>query len=349
MSTGSYRSEGNLGLQAGEEPRWIEGRGTNPVPTASHPDLQVRVVPSRLNFFILGVSSCLNAGLLWGCSHSHSIWIQLVYAWAFSYSNNTLFGLVHESVHRSWNRSRWVNDLGGVLASVWHPTGLVFQRICHFGHHLRNRTDHEIFDMYYEKDNRVLKFLQFYGILTGVYWMTLVLGCLIYLLFPSVFRISQWKSPWAKSADFAMLEPFVNHPEQLRIRLELGFSLLFQCTLFYFLDLKFLPWLLCYWSYGMNWGSLQYADHAWSIRDIREGAWNLKVLPWTRWIYLNYHFHLVHHRFPSLSWVDLPRYVSPKEEMPQFWKIYFKMWKGPTPVTSSAPQELSPELRKDLQ
>ena len=32
----------------------------------------------------------------------------------------------------------------------------------------------------------------------------------------------------------------------------------------------------------MNWSALQYADHAWSPLDVRDGAWDLRINPLVR-------------------------------------------------------------------
>ncbi len=301
-----------------------------------------------LNLLIWVFSSILNGYLLWQCAHVDEWYWKLLCALAFSVSNNTQFSLVHESVHRAYSHSKPLNEIGGILASIWHPTALIFQRICHLGHHIRNRTDHEIFDMYYAHDNRPLKFIQFYAIFTGFFWLSIPVACFLYLVFPWYYRLATMKGAWAKSADLAMLVPFVNNPKWLRIRAEILFTLVCQIALFKFLDLNFASWILCYWTYGMNWGALQYADHAWSVRDIRNGAWNLRVLPITRWFFLNYHYHLVHHRFPTLPWHSLPKYVDPKEPQPVFWKIYFEMWKGPRLVTDPPPKAIEKELMEML-
>jgi hypothetical protein len=47
------------------------------------------------------------------------------------------------------------------------------------------------------------------------------------------------------------------------------------------------------------------ADHAFSPLDQREGAWNLTVSAFTRMAFLNYHFHLCHHRDPTVPWRSL--------------------------------------------
>ena len=102
---------------------------------------------------------------------------------------------------------------------------------------------------------------------------------------------------------------------------------------------------MCYWFFAINWGSLQYADHAWTKRDIRYGAWNLKVSFITKWFFLNYHDHKVHHIYPFLPWVYLPKFVDYNEERPTFWKIYFKILKGPT-LTSEPNPKYNEELNK---
>jgi fatty acid desaturase len=82
----------------------------------------------------------------------------------------------------------------------------------------------------------------------------------------------------------------------------------------------------------VNWSSLQYTDHAFSSLDRQEGAWNLRVNPVVRLIFLNYHHHLVHHREPGIPWTELPRLVRPEDPSPSFWSIYLRMWAGPRPL-----------------
>jgi fatty acid desaturase len=106
----------------------------------------------------------------------------------------------------------------------------------------------------------------------------------------------------------------------------------YQCILFLALDLTWQGWLLCYWAFGLHWSALQYVDHAWSPRDVINGAWNLKVLPVSRALALNYHYHLAHHRQPSLPWIHLPALVDPEEHQPTFWSIYFSLWGGVRPA-----------------
>jgi hypothetical protein len=112
-----------------------------------------------------------------------------------------------------------------------------------------------------------LKFAQFYCILTGVYWLSVPFGCLVFLVFPWAYAIFQTPLLGQAQTDSAMLLPFLNHPAKHRIRLELLMTFGFQIMLFVMLDLSFWPTFACFWIFGMYWGSLQYADHAWSPRE----------------------------------------------------------------------------------
>lgn len=302
--------------------------------------------PTKLNILIQIGASFVSLLSLYEASYQPSWFIKFGFALIFTLSNNTLFSLLHESVHRAYSKNIWINDIAGNLAAFFFPTAMVFQRTCHLGHHLRNRTDHEMFDMYYPEDNKFVKHVQFYSILTGVYWLSIPVGCLMYLIAPSSYSIFVWLNKNHKSTDAAMMIPFLTHPRKTRIRLEMLFTFLFQISVFYLLDLNFSSWLFCYWIFGMNWGGLQYADHAWSERDIRNGAWNLKVPSIIQSIYLNYHLHKVHHQHPHLPWTLLPEYEDPQDVKPSFLRIWLEMWKGPRPANSPAPKPISDEFKK---
>lgn len=301
-----------------------------------------------LNIIVAMTSATMALGLLWAASHTDSIVTLLLCAFAFSFVNNTLFSLLHESVHNSFSKNRKLNDYMGIFCSAFFPTGFTFQRICHLGHHCRNRTDHEMFEMYYKDDSRVMKCLQFYSIFTGIYWITLPIGWLLYLIIPNFYDMLVWtgkRSKIMKHTDVAMLTPFTKKAPHLKIKAELLYTLCFQIVVFQALGLRWDAWLLCYWVFGMNWGALQYADHAWSKRDIREGAWNLRVNKLVQYIFLNYHHHLAHHQHPHIPWFHLGKFVDEKVYRPSFLRIYLRMWLGPTPAEEPAPKSISPEFR----
>src|SRR5262249_1415337 len=119
-----------------------------------------------------------------------------------------------------------------------------------------------------------------------------------------------------------------------RVWPETLFTFALQAMLWWSLGLDWVSWLACYWAFGLNWSSLQYTDHAWSPRDVHEGAWNLRFWPLTQAIFLNYNLHLVHHRQPEIPWLHLPRFVRAGDPAPSFWSIYVPLWLGARPAPS---------------
>src|SRR4051812_14111572 len=116
--------------------------------------------PTGLNIAITFTALAIYSMSLWGASHLSAWPLKAACVGAFMLVGNTLFCLLHEAVHGIFSRNRAINEVFGQLVAMTFPTGLRFQRTCHFGHHLNNRTDHEIFDMYYPTDNRFIKNFQ---------------------------------------------------------------------------------------------------------------------------------------------------------------------------------------------
>ena len=50
-------------------------------------------------------------------------------------------GYVEHLGHGHLHANRTVNEWAGRFLAAFFPTGLGFQRVCHLGHHRRNRTD----------------------------------------------------------------------------------------------------------------------------------------------------------------------------------------------------------------
>jgi fatty acid desaturase len=287
---------------------------------------------------------------LWAASHAESWILKGVAVVVFALVANTLFSLLHEAVHRVYSLTPWVNSVFGQLCAAFFPTGLTFQRIFHIGHHLRNRTDHEMFDLYYPTDNKFTKYLQFYCIFNGVYWFSVPISWLVYFFFPWAYLwLGHSESVELRRAGVVTFQYVYRHPKRWRIRFELLTTMLFQLGIIWALDLKLWPTLLCFWVFGLAWGALQYADHAWSVRDIRQGAWNLRIHPWIKAIFLNYHDHHVHHAHPRIPWHRLPAHVDPSLPRPSFWTIYWEMWKGPRPADSGPPASIDEELSRQLE
>lgn len=301
--------------------------------------IQKENIPDALNLSLAFISTIIMLGALWAVSHSDSIFVRALAVLVFAFINNTLFSLLHEAVHGIFHNNLALNEWARRILAGFFPTGFTLQRIAHLGHHRRNRTDAEMFDYYKPGDNLFFKYIQWYGILTGLYWLLPPAASLLFLITPVwlLKRIMSYSETsdisYQLSAD-GMLSGYKNAPFA-RIKGEIFLSVLMQAAIFYLLDLSFFGWLACYVAFGFNWSSLQYTDHAFSERDVYDGAWNLRVNKIIQYIFLNYHHHRVHHQNPSISWVHLEKYIKEDEFRPLFLEIYLKMWRGPRPVPES--------------
>jgi fatty acid desaturase len=297
-------------------------------------------IPGTLNLVLLIAAMSACCGALWLAAHGN--WWQVVLAVvAFSFLNNTLFSLLHEAVHGIAHPVKRLNEAIGCVAAAFFPTGLTLQRMFHLSHHAHNRSVQEQFDYIRPFDRPLLKHAQWYSILTGLYWLFVPVGALVYFFFPFVLSSHVLRSRSSAAAlqtgSASMFQGLRSLPP-LRARIELLFTACVQLGLFRLLDLRLLPWLACYAAFALNWSSLQYADHAFSPLHLREGAWNLKVNPVTRLLFLNYHHHRAHHTYPDVSWLHLGELVGAAEERPSFWSIYLRMWRGPRPISEAVPE-----------
>lgn len=286
--------------------------------------------PGLLNLVLTVLVSILNVTMLWFVSHRTG-WALLPALLIFSYSNHTMYALLHEAVHGAFHSTRWVNDWAGRWCSAFFPTSYRLQRAFHLTHHRNNRTVSEQWDYLRPGDNRFLKLAQWYSILTGLYWFFIPAASLIYLFVPQILKLGVLReSAMASQTSSDEYLGAVDKLDHRGARLDVLFTLAFQAGLFLVFDLTWTGWLLCYTAFAFNWSSLQYADHAFSPLDLKDGAWNLRTHPVLRAVLLNYPLHRAHHQHPNASWVELPELVDPEEEpQPSFLENWLRMWKGP--------------------
>jgi fatty acid desaturase len=293
-------------------------------------------ITNALNVALVSIVFSAAVGLLWFGSHVTAWYYTVLLGTVFSYVLLTNYALLHEASHGNLHDSPLVNYVLGVITGVLFPMPFSMIRVTHQGHHLRNRTDHEMFDMYYPTDNRLLRTLQWYSILFGLFWPVIPLGALLFAVCPRVLRARLFQRE--RSSSYLLGD--IRSAEVNWIRLEVGLIAGWFALAFWLLDLDWRAVLICYACFSFNWSTRQYIGHAFSKRDVIEGAWNLRHNWLMTWVLLHGEYDLNHHRRPEVPWYYLPCISPPDEPRPSYVSQYWRQWLGPRIATEPAPETL---------
>ena len=292
-------------------------------------------IPDRLNVALVVVVFSLAVSLLWLGSFIDRWYAVLGVGIAFSYVLLTNYALLHEATHGNLHSNPRLNRALGILAGLLFPVPYSMVRATHQGHHLRNRTDFEMFDLYYPTDNRWLRYGQWYSILCGLFWPLIPLGAVLFAVCPAVLRTRAFRQ--ARTSSYLLHD--IQDAEVSAIRRELLLIVAFFAALFWLLDLKWQNTLLLYACFSFNWSTRQYVGHAFTQRDVIEGAWNLRHHRLMSWVLLHGEWDLNHHRRPDASWIYLPHLGSDRPRI-SYLRQYWRQWLGPRPSTEPAPESL---------
>jgi fatty acid desaturase len=160
-------------------------------------------------------------------------------------------------------------------------------------------------------------------------------------IIPGFFWLKPWQS--AKSSSIIFNQSLFPSAVIKKIRIELVLGMIWWSLLFWLLDLNLLSVFLLYAFFWFNWSTRQYVTHAFSKRDVIDGAHNLKVGWIMAHIFLNSHWDLVHHNYPKARWQQLPELGKSSRTPIAYWPQYFKQWRGPR-----TNKEIAPKAIKDV-
>jgi fatty acid desaturase len=276
-------------------------------------------------FIILQITSigacCYAASMVQGG------WSLAVLAVVFGIVMNSVYSIIHEAEHAILFPNRFWNDLAGAFMALFFPAPFHLIRQGHLGHHFRNRSDDEAFDLYFEGDHRLWRCLVLYGILTGCYWIVVVLGNVIFLFFPFAANKKYWNFDRPSAAFMESLNPSYRRLIQLEC---LGVILL-HTLIMWCLHIPPSHYAVMYFGFGFTWSAMQYVHHYGTERHVTRGARNLRLWEPVDRIWLNHNWHRVHHEHPTVPWIHLPVLGAAGESrqrgfLPWF---YLKMWRGP--------------------
>ncbi len=230
---------------------------------------------------------------------------------------------------------RW-NDIAGICMSLLFPAPFHLIRQGHLGHHMRNRSDDEAFDFYFDEDNKLWKHLVLYGILTGLYYVVVVLSNVVFLILPFRADKKLWHVDQASRAFMDSLNSRYSHA----IRAESAAAIALHAGLVWLLGVPVTHYLAMYAGFGFMWSAMQYVHHFGTERHVTRGARNLWIWKPLDLLWLNHNWHLTHHTHPTIPWVHLPHTsVDDGGKRGFLIEAYLRMWRGPRRATERVKNE----------
>ena len=283
-------------------------------------------IPDALNVVVIGLQMSGVVGCMWMLGSVRSAPSLLLVAVAFAVVMNSVYATIHEAEHRMLFSNRRVNEAAGVLLALLFPAPFHLLRQGHLGHHLRNRSDDEAFDLYFDGEHPIWKQLQLYGILSGFYWLVAVLANVVVLVVPFVMRREHFEFDRPSAAFMDALNPrYTNH-----IRAEAIAVIVLHATVIFTLGIPFWKYAVMYAGFGFSWSAMQYVHHFGTTRHVLEGARNLWLWSPVDLVWLHHNWHLTHHKHPTVPWVHLPALGREENPRREFLPIhYLRMWTGP--------------------
>jgi fatty acid desaturase len=290
-------------------------------------------IPQRLNAAIVMLQLASIFACFFVASRVDRPWHVAGIAIIFGILMNSVYSIVHEAQHAMLFRSALWNESTGVLMALFFPAPFHLIRQGHIGHHLRNRSDDEAFDLYFEGDNAMWRWMVWIGILTGLYYVVVVLSNVLALFAPFIFDRRHFKIERAITVDrpsAAFFEAF--NPAYLQwIRLEGFAACVLHGLIIWLMRIPLTHYLALYGTFGFMWSAMQYVHHYGTERHVTRGARNLFIFRPIDAIWLNHNWHRTHHEHPTIPWIHLPALADDDHQTRRGflpWE-YLKMWRGP--------------------
>ena len=291
----------------------------------SNPDRHYPI-PVVANLLTVCTCSALYFVLLYAASHASSLAGLITYACLFAAAMIPVYSLIHEAEHNMLHPHPFWNDLLGRWLCALFIVSFTFLTHCHMRHHTKNRTDIEMWDLYRQDQTKWKRRCNLYLMMCGLGYVSLWISVVLFAFAPSLVYCGIFQRH-TEVAGF--LEGSDQHNKITVIRVECWAALSLQAITIWVLHLQLLPWVLLFLTHGFVWSSQNYVNHAFSPRDIVNGAHNLTMPRWLRPIYLNFNLHLAHHQNPRIPWVHLPNLVPQRAEQISFFRNYLRLWTGP--------------------
>ena len=287
-------------------------------------------IPNALNAAILTVQLAGIFTFFCAAAALASPWRMAGLAAGFAVWMVGVYSLLHEAEHGILFGDPRLNMAGGIVLAAFFPGPFHLLRQGHVGHHLRNRSDDEAFDLWFPGERPAWKWAQWLGILTGGFYLMVVLGNAVVLFLPFLLK-RRWFAFDRPSAAFM---DSLNPKYAKLIAAEAAGVIALHVGIVWFMRVPVLHYLALYAAFGFLWSAMQYVHHYGTERHVTRGARNL----WLWWpvdkLWLNHNWHRTHHEHPTTSWIHLEKLGKTGGGRRGFlpW-AYVKMWRGPRAAT----------------
>src|SRR5205807_1003894 len=150
-----------------------------------HPTKNKFAIPGTLNLIVAIICSFACLFLLALASRQHN-WLAIsAIAIAFAMMMTPVYTLIHEAEHNILHSDRHINNFLGKWLSCLFMAPFSFIKHCHLKHHKNNRTDMEMWDLYYEHHDKRDRLRRLYIVmLTG--HLSIVLSVLLFSFWPNL-------------------------------------------------------------------------------------------------------------------------------------------------------------------
>lgn len=282
-------------------------------------------IPARLNLAIAAAQLVLLCLILRAAGRVESWGAIAALSLAYGVVMNSAYAMLHEGEHNLLHPDRVVNDGVAAVLALFFPAPFHLIRQGHIGHHIRNRSDDEAFDLYFDDENRFWKYVQLYGTLTGLFWVLIFATNVVVLFRPSIISARQARFDRTTQAFAESLNPRYRR----LIQAEALLIVLVHGAMIYFWRIPLATYVAVMFGFGFMWSAMQYAHHYGTVREVQKGAMNLRTFYLLDVIWLNHNWHLNHHMAPTVPWVYLPFLSDPAEPRGSLLTAYARMWRGP--------------------
>lgn len=302
-------------------------------------------IPNRLNAAIVTLQVMAVGACFVMAARAQTGWAIAATAILFALLMNSVYSIIHEAEHGMLFSNHRANEWIGILMAMLFPAPFHLIRQGHLGHHMRNRSDDEAFDLYFEDDHRIWRVLVFYGILTGMYYAIVVLSNLVFLVAPFAADKRYWQFDRPSVAFVDSLNPRY----RIWIQLECLATIVLHAAILCTLRVPILHYLIMYAAFGLTWSSMQYVHHYGTERHVTRGARNLWIFEPIDRIWLNHNWHLAHHEHPTIPWPHLPRLGQEEHaDKPRGFLLtaYLRMWRGPSRASESVENKFAGKVIK---